>query len=163
MEDRADVTPVKPEPRWLVAPSGAGKTYLVDASGGQLIDADRIPQVRAAYTAVQDKYGRRWFDRPDYATVVRPLKDTLLANAFRMAATDVFKTYATAELDAVAQVVRSPASVLVWLPSAETLTQHQAAKTNTYQPRWTIQRNAEELAHWRTRALELGWPIVVTK
>jgi len=139
---------------FLVAPSGSGKTELARES--IVLDADRLPSMRAAYQALLEEFGLEWFKRKEVDSRLAEALHAAMTATFRSSALgfvrpeamDVDKPIATVELSAVALLVqqdRVPAGrVSVWVPTPETLTSQQMLRRTQLpwaQPIFSVEHN----------------------
>jgi hypothetical protein len=130
--------------RVVLAPSGAGKSHA--AARGLVVDGDHLPAVRVVYRDLVRAFGEKWWDRPDYKDRVQPLKQSLMHSAFEAELrAKPSKAVATAETTTILGLLKAktlaPGEILAWAPSAQTITERQAARASKTQPLNNLAKN----------------------
>lgn len=164
------IAPILEPCRFLVAPSGSGKSHA--ARAGLCQDADHLPRIAEVYHQLTQRYGTMWFNRPDYRDGIRAGKDEAIAIAMCASieefpskeAADAMLPIATAEKGAIELLLQNrviaPSEVRLWVPPASVITGRQAMKSpDCGQPQDDLAANERTRAHY----LEWGqvWDLFV--
>jgi len=148
--------------KYLIAPSGAGKSVL--AAQGRWIDGDDLPPVNLAYRALSSQWQKHWWQRPDFSVKIWPVQDLILSFALARGSKQVLDgqnpdTIATAEICGETMAALANGQAAMWVPPAKALFANQQKRRQNGDkdhPILTLEQNQATVDYFMRTATDTG-------